>query len=347
MTDAPRIPFFDGHNDTLLRLYRPAEDSTDTFFQSREGHIDLPRARAGGLIGGFFAVYVPNDPEQPDVADDELPPAPRLAYAQRYALGMMATLFRIERESQGSVRVVRGMADLTTAISDGAVAAILHMEGADAIDPDLDALEVFYQAGLRSLGLVWSRPNIFGEGVPFRFPHGPDTGPGLSDAGKRLVRECNRLGILVDLSHLNERGFWDVAEISSAPLVATHSNAHAVCPSPRNLTDRQLDAIRASGGMVGVNLHVGFLRPDGRSESATPLDVVVDHFDYLIEKLGVEHVGLGSDFDGARMPDDLSDASKLPNLTAALRQRGYSDADIHNLAHANWLRVLQRTWHSA
>ena len=112
----------------------------------------------------------------------------------------------------------------------GNLAAVLHIEGAEAIDPELEALEVFYAAGLRSLGPVWSRPNVFGHGVPFRFPSSPDTGPGLTDAGKELVRACNRLRIMLDLTHLNEAGFWDVAALTDAPLVATHSNVHALCP---------------------------------------------------------------------------------------------------------------------
>src|SRR5919202_1128991 len=150
---------------------------------------------------------------------------------------MTASLFRIEAESQGQLKVVRTAAEL-------------------------DALEVFYQAGLRSLGPVWSRPTAFGHGVPFAFPRSPDTGAGLTDAGKELVRACNRLGIMIDLSHLNEQGFWDVAGLSDAPLVATHSNAHALCPSTRNLTDEQLGAIAGSGGLVGVNFAVSFLRED-------------------------------------------------------------------------------------
>ncbi len=138
----------------------------------------------------------------------------------------------------------------------------------EAIDTRLEALDVFHAAGLRSLGPVWSRPNAFAHGVPFDFPRGPDTGPGLTAAGKRLVQACNRLGVLVDLSHLNEAGFWDVARISDAPLVATHSCAWALASSPRNLTDAQLDAIRASGGIVGINFHKGFLRADGDADRA-------------------------------------------------------------------------------
>ena len=261
MTNSNVMPIFDGHNDTLLALYERERGEGVTFFdRSEKGHIDLPRAREGGLGGGFFAVYLPADPatnpgksELPPnvgVYEKPLPPPLELAYAQRTAIAVTASLFRIEAASDGQLKVVRTADELAACLREGVIAAILHFEGAEAIDPQLDALEVFYQAGLRSLGLVWSRPNAFGHGVPFAFPRTPDTGPGLTDAGKELVRACNRLGIMIDLSHLNEQGFWDVARLSEAPLVATHSNAHALCRSTRNLTDRQLDAIRESDGMV-------------------------------------------------------------------------------------------------
>jgi membrane dipeptidase len=178
---------------------------------------------------------------------------------------------------------------------EGQVTAIVHMEGAEPLAPDLSDLERWYERGLRSVGLVWSRPNAFAEGVPFRFPSTPDTGAGLTDAGRELVRACNRLGILVDLSHLNEAGFWDVQGISDAPLVATHSNAHALCPASRNLTDPQLDAIRDSGGVVGVNFAAGFLREDGHHDAATPIAEILRHIDYLVARMGIDHVAFGSD----------------------------------------------------
>ena len=131
------------------------------------------------------------------------------------------------------------------------------MEGCEAIDADLAALETFYAAGLRSLGPVWSRNNIFGHGVPFAYPMDPDTGPGLTEAGKRLVKACNRLGIMIDLSHITEKGFWDVAKLSDQPLVASHSNVHAITPVARNLTDRQLDAMRESQGACRPELRSG------------------------------------------------------------------------------------------
>lgn len=240
--------------------------------------------------------------------------------------------------------MVRTAEELETCLRDSVLAAVLHFEGAENLGPDPAALETYYQSGLRSLGLVWSRPNAYGHGVPFRFPGSPDTGPGLTEAGKLLVRECNRLGILVDLSHLNERGFWDVAGLSDAPLAATHSNAHALCPATRNLTDRQLDAIRDSGGMVGVNFAVAFLREDGRDDEDTPLESVVRHVDYLVDRLGIESVGLGSDFDGAKMPQELGDVSSLPKLTSRLKEHGYGEGDLRMLAHENWVRVLREAW---
>jgi membrane dipeptidase len=275
-----------------------------------------------------------------------LPPPLDLAYAQRTAIAMAAGLFRLEAESRGQVKVVRTADELAGCLRDGVLAAILHFEGAEAIDPELNALEVFYQAGLRSVGPVWSRPTAFGHGVPFKFPASPDTGPGLTEAGRALVRACNRLGIMIDLSHLNEQGFWDVARLSDAPLVATHANAHALCRSTRNLTDKQLDAIKESDGMVGLNFHVGFLRADGADNADTPLDVLVRHIDYLVERLGIDRVGLGSDFDGATMPLAIGDVAGLPNLIAALRAHGYDDAALRKIANENWVRVLRKTWRS-
>ena len=344
----PDFPIFDGHNDTLLRFAQNESLTYKDFFTEMEsGHIDLPRARQGGFAGGFFAVFAPN-PEMeitPDfVPDPQLPSPLEWSYAQRCALGMMSDLFKLEAESAGQVKVVRSAAELQTCIESGIFAAILHFEGAEAIDEDLNALEVFYQAGLRSLGIVWSRPTIFAQGVPFRFPSSPDTGPGLTDAGRRLVKRCNELGIMLDLSHLNERGFWDVAALSDAPLVATHSNVHALCPTPRNLTDRQLDAVKTSDGMVGLNFATGFLNRDGSWDTDTPLDVMVRHLDYLVERLGETRVGFGSDYDGARVPNGVSDVSKLPNLTAALKEAGYDDRLIEMITHKNWIRVLRKTW---
>lgn len=354
MTQHPLI--FDGHNDTILSL---AQTGRSFFERSETGHIDLPRAREGGLGGGFFAIYI-RDPSVPETAvtdpakvdtvlstygDEKNWPDPMsLEYAQSAALGFLGRLLRIEQASGGRARIVRTAAETQQCLDAGVFAMVLHFEGAEPLDPDGHALEVFYAAGLRSVGLTHSRRNRFAQGVPFKFPHSPDTGPGLTDAGKDLVRQLNRRRVMIDLSHITEQGFWDVAAISDAPLVATHSNAHALTPSPRNLTDRQLDAIRDSRGVAGLNFHVGFLREDGGRDPQTPIGRMVEHVEYMVEKMGIECVALGSDYDGATMPAEIKDAAGLPRLMDALADRGYVGDDLRRLAHGNWVRVLRETW---
>ncbi len=344
------VQVFDGHNDVLLRLWSKTEGDpvADFLNGDGQGHLDLPRMIKGGLAGGFFAIFAPA-PKDPNPADDEElnpPPASQVVQVQALAatVGMASLLFRIAAASNGAFKVCRSVAELRAAISAGQIAAIFHIEGAEAIDADLKSLDVLYQAGLRSIGPVWSRDNVFGSGVPFRFPSSPDTGPGLTDAGKALIRRCNELKVLVDLSHLNEKGFLDVAKISTAPLVATHSNAHALCNSSRNLTDEQIKAIGKSGGMIGLNYANGFLRADGKWQSENGLDTLLRHLDHLMKLAGEDHVGLGSDFDGARIPSQIGDAAGLPNLIAAMQAHGYGEALITKLASENWLKVLERTW---
>jgi membrane dipeptidase len=363
VTSPHRIPIFDGHNDVLLRLHmRGGVDAAAAFLKGEDkGHLDLPKARKGGFAGGLFAIFVP-PPKRKDraggetpsqktkgetgsvIGSDPAPPAVDVAEAQRVVFAMASLLFRIERESKGRVRVCRNAGDIESCLADGVLAAVLHIEGAEAIDANFELLEVLYAAGLRSLGPVWSRPNAFGHGVPFRCPSSPDTGPGLTELGKALIGACNRLRILVDLSHLNERGFWDVATISNAPLVATHSNAHAISPHSRNLTDRQLAAIGEFGGLVGVNFAASFLRPDGRHDKNTPAELIIQHIEHMLEHAGEDGVGFGSDFDGAMIPAELGNAAGLQILVRAMRKRGFGEPLIEKLCFRNWLRVLGRTW---
>jgi membrane dipeptidase len=317
----------DGHNDLVLHRWRDEPVL----------HMHLDDATATGFAGGFFALYVPS----PHMAQPtEIPYAVPLPdpIAHETAVAVAEELF----QTLCALPVAR--ATSTSDFVAGRVTAIVHMEGAEAIAPDLSNLEHWYERGLRSVGITWSRPNAFAEGVPFRFPSSPDTGAGLTDAGRELVGACNRLGIVVDVSHLNAAGFWDVARITEKPVVATHSNAHALCPASRNLTDDQLDAIRDSGGVVGVNFAVTFLREDGRQVADTPLTEIVRHVSYLAERMGVDHVAFGSDFDGALVPDELGGIAGLPKLVEALRDAGFGDGDVAKITHGNWLRVLRETW---
>lgn len=343
------IPVFDGHNDTLLSLYSKERGDKGFFHRSDKGHIDYPRAKKGGLIGGFFAVYAssqgdPIDKLMKGKYDIPLPAPVGLEPALKAALDMSALLFRIERGSKGTFKVVRQSKELQKNLDAGIMSAIFHIEGAEMIDRDLVNLEVFYQAGLRSLGPVWSRQNIFGTGVPFSCPSSPDIGSGLTGAGRALIKACNELGIMIDLSHMNEKGFWDVAKLSDKPLVATHSNVHALCPSARNLTDKQLAAIAETDGMVGLNFAVIFLNEDGRRDANCTLETMVRHVDYLVDKLGIDRVGFGSDYDGAQVPDVIKDVTGLPKLLKALAKHGYDEGSLKKLAYQNWFRVLKKTW---
>lgn len=334
---------FDGHNDLLSCLWAEKSFTGAAFFGERDGDLNLEKCRKGGFAGGFFAVWVGGDPGTgPDpmaVFREFL--AIDAARAHQQTAAQIAILLRMTRARPDAIRLCRSVAEIETARAAGAIAAILHIEGCEGIGADLDALHVYHAAGLRSLGPVWSRPNIFGHGVPFNFPASPDTGPGLTDAGKRLVVECESLGVLVDLSHLNEAGFWDVAKISAKPLVATHSNAHAVTASTRNLTDRQLAAIAESRGLVGVNFGCQFLRLDGLKNPNTGADDVLRHLDHLLAHLGEDGVALGSDFDGAMMPDFIGDAAGLPNLLAAIKAV-YGPELTAKIIWGNWLNLLGR-----
>lgn len=351
MIKFPSPPIFDGHNDVLLKLYNFHDTAArQGFINGYDGHIDLPKAGRGGFGGGFFAIYVPSPHDSDKIVgemsgatyDLPLPKAIAQKEALEVVLAQAALLARLERD--GALKICTSAADIRGCLSSGKLAAVMHIEGAEAIDTDFDVLNVLYRAGLRSIGPVWSRPTVFAHGVPFRFPSTGDVGPGLTGAGKALVRECNHLGVMLDMSHLNEAGFWDVVGLSTAPIVATHSNAHAVCPTARNLTDRQLDAIRDSDGMVGLNFATAFLRPDGQMSADTGLDVMMRHLDHLILHLGEDRVGFGSDFDGATMPEAIGDAAGLPALRDAMARHGIDNALMAKLCHGNWLRVLERTW---
>ncbi|PLR42792.1 peptidase [Chimaeribacter arupi] len=343
MNNAHSLPVFDGHNDLLLSLWLHHDEHPGRAFVEGplKGHLDLPRARLGGFAGGLFAVFVPP-------ADYAAQMKPAIADAPHDPLGItrrqIAILHQIEAESAGQARLCRSVQEIEQCIGQGVLAMVLHIEGAEALDDELALLDEFYDAGVRSIGPFWNLPNQFGVGISGGFPGSPDSGDGLTPAGKALLRACNRKRIMIDVSHMNEKAFWQTADISDAPLVATHSNAHALCAQPRNLTDKQLAAIRDSDGLVGVNFGNAFLREDGKRDGNTPITEIVKHLDYLIATLGEDRVAFGSDFDGISVPDELGDVTGLPRLLQALAQAGYGRELIEKITWRNWLRVLKRTW---
>ncbi|MFW2586967.1 dipeptidase [Sagittula sp. SSi028] len=343
-----RTAVFDGHNDLLLRLLAGNVTPEQVADGLPDGHIDLPRAVKGGFAGGMFAIFVPSVGEGIDHAAMTKPPydlpLPDRVDETTAAAFVERGLDRLQAlETAGAVSLCRTAGEIEDTLTADQMAAVAHIEGAEGVDRDFARLHDWHARGLRSLGPVWSRDTVWGYGVPFRYPSDGDIGPGLTDAGKALIRECNHLKIMVDLSHLNVKGMEDVANITSHPLVATHSNAHAICPHARNLTDRQLHMIRDSDGMVGLNFASAFLRPDGKMDADFSIDVMLQHLDHMIDLLGETRVGLGSDFDGALVPAPIKDCAGLPVLIDAMQAR-YGAVLTEQIAHGNWIRVLRQTW---
>ncbi len=346
------ISVFDGHNDTLTKLY----DRNDFSFHCNDlRHIDLVRAKKGGFVGGFFAIYTP--PCSPEEREhhfglkiyangyEQHPNPVDALYAKEYTKKVFAFSHDLEKRYEQQVQIIKTFPQLQATKESGKISMVLHMEGAEAVNEDLSDLAWYYENGLRSLGIVWSRSNVFGHGVPFSYPRSPDTGKGLTEAGKKLVSACNEMGIILDLAHINEKGFWDVAAISKYPLVVSHTAVHALCPSSRNLTDKQIDAVGKSGGVMGIifesaNLNTQSAFPDKK----LPIFEIVKHIDYVVQKIGEDHVVLGSDFDGADLIEELQDVSMLPSLIRTLKTIGYTQGRIEKIAYKNWQRVIKDTW---
>lgn len=340
---------FDGHNDTLLKLEIAARRGRPVNFADRlDGiDIDLPKAREGGFAGGFFAMFTPSRMKDFNRKFDHndsknFKPVNQLQ-ALDFTLAMFARLRRLARDMPDELAICSDADEVRRTMAEGRIAAVPHIEGAECIDLDFNSLEVLHSAGLRSLGLVWSRPNAFGDGAPMSYQPELYLGGGLTSAGKELVAKCDDLGIMIDLSHLTEAGFWDVAKITGRPLVATHSNVHVLSPSARNLTDRQLEAIAESVGVVGLNFHVGFLNALCDETADASLDQMIRHLDHLIRILGEDGVALGSDFDGCVPPSEIGNSSGLPKLISAMRSSGFGEILINKICRDNWLDVMERS----
>mgnify|MGYP001489334161 FL=1 len=332
-----RQKVFDGHNDMLYQLWTRGDQKGQLFLSGEPSNplsITHHKAKEGGLAGGLFAIFVPANKNVKGTRNLSQPEA------FQYTLDMLAIADYLNDAHGHSFRICRNKSDIIKAEKEGAIAAVMHIEAAEATGADLTEIEQLSSRGIRSIGPLWSRPNIFGQGVPFTYPGSPDQGSGLTANGKALVKECDAAGIMLDVSHLNEAGFWDIAKISNQPIIASHSNAHSLCPSPRNLTDRQLDAIAERGGLVGVCFATAYLREDGARDRDTSLDLILRQFDYLISRVGEDNVAFGSDFDGAVLPASLSDAAALPTLITAMQAYGFGAPLIAKLCWDNWLNKL-------
>jgi membrane dipeptidase len=304
----------DLHCDTLLEIHAGQRRLSD---RSTKGHIDLPRLREGGVDVQVFAAYV----------------APKLAARGPDRARELIRAFKAAVAASPDLMVhATTVAAIEQARREHKLAAVLSIENGDALGGRLEALDEFYREGVRMLGLTWNPSNALGDGVLGR-RHG-----GLTDLGRAAARRMEALGMVVDASHLSEAAFWDLMNASRGPIIASHSNAAALHPHPRNLTDEQLRAIARRGGVVGVNFYPGFLG------SAT-LTRVLDHIDHMVRVMGIDHVALGSDYDGIpQAPAGLEDAARLPNLTAGLQARGYAMEQIRKVLGGNALRVLREVW---
>jgi len=325
-------PVFDGHEDFITQVKRPQTGLTqaparDFLEESEKGHVDLPRAMRGGLGGCFTSIYLTN--ERAEMG------------ALAHTIDELNDLFRIADRSEGRFHICRTVGEIRRAWAGDAFASVIMFEGADAVSRSLKELRVFYEAGLRCLAPTWSRSTIFAHGVAF---DGSLPESGLTEAGRELVGECNRLGILLDVSHINPTGFQDMLEASNAPVIASHSSVKAISPHARNLDDEQIQAIARKGGTIGINFANIFLRPDMQGGDDTPLDLVLEHFAHIVNLVGDEHVSFGTDFDGTTVPAVVKDSAGLPVVLRALAQKGLSETSIERICHGNFLRVASQVW---
>ncbi|OFV89072.1 MAG: hypothetical protein A3D93_00200 [Acidobacteria bacterium RIFCSPHIGHO2_12_FULL_67_30] len=351
----------DTHIDTPQRFL---DEDFDLTPRDPKGHIDLPRMKEGGLDAGFMSIYVDMRRHQG-------------LEATRRALQLIDSVNQQVARHPDQLVLATTAADVRRAHKQKKIALLMGMEGGTPIADDLRLLRLFYQLGVRYMTLTHGLANNWADSSTDEPKHN-----GLTDFGKEVVREMNRLGMLVDISHVSDKAFYDALEISQAPMIASHSSCRALCKHPRNMTDEMIKALAAKGGVIQINYHIGFLdqtyadayekiAPELRarmralaeqykdddhalSEAREALfkdyqaqlpkvswERVVEHVDHAVRLVGPDHVGLGSDFDGATMPEGLNDVSYLPRLTQALLDRGYREKDIKKILGGNTLRVLE------
>jgi len=328
----------DTHIDTTMMLAKPGWD-----FMARhtpgpapdDGHVDLPRIKEGGLDAAFFSIYMPGTITGPE--------------AVKKSLELIDHVRKLAEGHPNEIVLATTAAEVRAANKAGKFAALMGMEGGHMIDDSLSVLRDYYRLGVRYLTLTHSVNTNWGDSSGDKPKHN-----GLTDFGKDVVRELNRLGIMVDISHVADKTFWDALETSKAPLVASHSSMRAISAHPRNMTDDMIRALGGKGGVVMINYSIGFLSNERyeAGQKIPPLppaemprvswEKIVDHIDHAVKLVGPTHVGLGSDFDGTSVPDGMEDVSKLPKITAALLAKGYSEPDVKNILGENILRLLEK-----
>lgn len=308
----------DAHCDTALRLAQGVSLTPEADGEAG-GHVDLPRLRKGGVDLQVFALWVDHDRHTLN--------------APERALTLLDAVWREIDNHPDELRPILTAADLDAAHAEGKIGVMLSIEDGAALGGSTAALRMFYRLGVRALGLTWNGRNELAEGVGSQ-----QSGGGLTQFGRDVIGEMDRLGMVVDVSHLTERGFWDVTETTTRPFIASHSNARALCDHPRNLTDKQIMALAERGGVMGMNFFSVFVQEDGDASIAD----VVRHIDHIAALVGPEHIGIGSDYDGiSRTPVGLEDVATLPRITEALLAEGYDEDAIRGILGGNFKRVFE------
>lgn len=315
--------YIDTHLDTLWQTNR---NNRDFGTISEDGHVDVPRARKAGLFLGFFTGF----PTESQYATER----------------MLARWVQFMGDPKHQIRRVANLDELndhlnhfsTTPETERHIGAVLHFEGAAGIDTELNRLYIYHDLGLRSMGLTWNEQNQFATGVS------GDEKRGLSTEGKNLIDAMRNIGIILDVSHLNDRSFWDVQKYADTPFIASHSNLRMFADHPRNLTNEMVQAIGESGGSIGINFCKDFLSVDQEEHPANRF-CAMRMAEAVIDQIGIDHVHIGSDFDGCTVPDDIRDMSTIPQWLDELREKlSLTTTDIDKIAHGNMLRIIRQVW---
>jgi membrane dipeptidase len=351
----------DTHDDTTQRFL---DGKFDLGPRNAAGSIDIPRMRDGNLSAIFFSVWIPSKITGPEAVDR--------------ALVQIDAVREQVRKHPNDLVLATTAGKIREARKQGKIAVLLGVEGGHMINSDLGVLRSYAELGVRYMTLTHSGNDEWADSSTDKAVHN-----GLTEFGKDVVREMNRLGMMVDISHVSDKTFYDALEVSKAPLIGSHSSCRAICDAPRNMTDQMMKDLAAKGGVVQINYHVGFLSQEFRNaERANPelnkaigLEVtkrcgenegcqliegdrltreyveqgkfprvdytkIIEHIGHAVKVAGIDHVGLGSDFDGANMPYGMEDASKLPRITEALLQKGYTEGDVRKILGENTLRLM-------
>ncbi|HHW30533.1 MAG TPA: membrane dipeptidase [Clostridiaceae bacterium] len=305
----------DAHCDTLSRIYDDKMDLMKNNF-----HVDIERMQKYDGYVQFFAAFID--------------PAYCQAYAMRRAVQLIDKFYSQAELYKDNISLCYDIDSVNAALKERKIAAILTIEGGDALQGDLAALRTFYKLGVRSLCLTWNYRNEIADGV-----EDSSSDRGLTYFGRVVVREMNSLGMIIDISHISEKGFWDVIELSKAPVIASHSNAKAICNHIRNLTDSQIIAIKDNGGVIGINFYPYFLNNTAHASVKN----IIRHIEYIASLIGCDNIGIGADFDGIDCtPLDISGVQDMYKVINELLRLNYTEKDVEKIAGGNFIRVISQ-----